>query len=168
MADERERELETLEAIYMNDIEVIERPGEFHIKILPIPDAENPADNKVGIKMEVKLPTDYPNVPPGVMLQSIKNVPGKVCQMLEAKIRETAQNSLGDQMIFTLVSIVKEWIDEHNDSDDAKPEAVKAAVEEVVPETDGTPVTPETFGIWYKGFKEDMDAKKRSHHYNHR
>lgn len=37
--------------------------------------------------MEVKLPAEYPNVPPEIMLQSIKNVPGKVCQMLETKIR---------------------------------------------------------------------------------
>jgi len=46
MDDERERELEALEAIYMHDLTIIDRPSEFHIKILPIPDSENPEDNK--------------------------------------------------------------------------------------------------------------------------
>jgi len=159
---ERELELEALEAIYMNDLEVIERPGEFHIRVFPIPDAENPADNKVGIRMEVKLPADYPNVPPEIMLQSLKNVPGKVCQTLETKIRETAQSSLGDQMIFTFVSIVKEWLDEHNESADTpKQEDTKKQVENLPEEKEGTPVTPETFNLWFKGFKIEMEAKKK-------
>jgi len=158
--DERERELEALEAIYINDLVIVTRPKEFYIKILPIPDAENPADNKVGIKMEVKLPEGYPNNAPEIMLQSIKNVPSKVCQMLEGKVREAAQTNLGDQMIFTLVSVVKEWLDEHNDAENALKQETTA--DEFVPEAEGTPVTPETFALWFKSIKEEIEAKKKS------
>jgi len=64
-------------------------------------------------------------------------------------------------MIFTLVSIVKEWLDEHNESETTIKD-VAPLVDEFIPEKEGTPVTPETFALWFKGFKEEMDAKKKA------
>lgn len=43
---ERIRECVPLRMTTVTYQSVIERPNEFHIKILPVPDAENPADNK--------------------------------------------------------------------------------------------------------------------------
>jgi len=34
--------------------------------------------------------------------------------------------------------------------------------DEIVPDSDGTPVTPETFALWFKNYKEEMDAKKKA------
>lgn len=39
---------------------------------------------------------------------------------------------------------------------------VAASVDDFVPEKEGTPVTPETFALWFKGFKEEMDSKKKA------
>jgi len=114
--------------------------------------------------MEVKLPSDYPNVLPEIFLRPIKNVPGKVISSLEEKVREEAQSKLGNQMIFTLVSIVKEWLDEHNDDDEfAMPSDTKNGLpiyEELIVDKDGTPVTKETFTIWWEGYKAELAASK--------
>jgi len=115
----------------------------------------------VGVKLELKLSPEYPNAVPEIMLRSIKNVPGKVCQMLEEKLRESAQQNLGDQMVFTLVSIVKEWLDEHNEEDQIPKKQDVSAVEDVS-EKEGTPVTVDTYNLWFTEFRVEMEKKKKA------
>eukprot|EP01126_Amoeba_proteus_P046888 TRINITY_DN5321_c0_g1_i2.p1 TRINITY_DN5321_c0_g1~~TRINITY_DN5321_c0_g1_i2.p1 ORF type:complete len:147 (-),score=15.33 TRINITY_DN5321_c0_g1_i2:289-729(-) len=92
---------------------VLSGKNHFEIKLLPVPGSDNPSDNNVGIKMTLKIPPNYPTQAPDISLQSIKNVPKKILEELEASCREEAQNSVGDPMIFVLTSIIKGWLDEH-------------------------------------------------------
>jgi len=161
MEDQREFELEALQSIFMEDINVIDHPGHFEIKLLPIPDAADPAENKVAIKMEVKLPSNYPSALPEIHLRVDKGVSSKNCTTLETKVREEAEKLIGEQMIFMLTSIVKEWLDEHNDDTDDKKDHPKLnQYVESSFDKDGTPVTVETFTLWWKEFRPELDKKK--------
>jgi len=140
---------------------VIDPPGHFEIKLLPIPDAEDPSENKVSIKMEVKLPQNYPAAIPEIHLRADKGVSSKNCTMLETKVREESEKLIGDQMIFMLTNIVKEWLDEHNDDSDQKDDSKKLnQFVESSFDKDGTPVTVETFNLWWTEFREELEKNK--------
>jgi len=158
--DQREQELEALESIFMDELIIIDRPRHFELKLLPVPDSEDPSANKVAIRMEVKLPNGYPSVLPELQLRVDKGVSSKNCTMLEEKIREVAQSQIGDQMIFMLSSIVKEWLDEHNDDDEDKDKPKMDKYVEHSFEKDGTPVTVDTFNLWWAEFKAELDKNK--------
>jgi len=152
--------LEALESIFMEDLTVFDRPGHFEIKLLPIPDAEDQSENKVAIKMEVKLLNGYPEVLPELHLRVDRGVSSKNCSMLENRIREESEKLLGEQMIFMLTSIVKEWLDEHNDESDQKEETKFSQFVETSFDKDGTPVTVETFDLWWVEFREELEKNR--------
>eukprot|EP01125_Pyxidicula_operculata_P000839 TRINITY_DN10735_c0_g1_i1.p1 TRINITY_DN10735_c0_g1~~TRINITY_DN10735_c0_g1_i1.p1 ORF type:complete len:271 (+),score=92.06 TRINITY_DN10735_c0_g1_i1:91-813(+) len=148
----------------MDDLKIIQRPSHFELKLWPIPDA--PEENKVGIQMEVKLPPGYPNEAPDIMLRSLRGVSGKTCIQLEESLRTEIQQRFGEQMIFVLTSIVKEYLDSHNDTEEdlgiPKNDKVFSQYEITAAEKDGTPVTTETFQIWWTEFRKELEQKKRS------
>uniref|UniRef100_A0A6B2LHX8 RWD domain-containing protein n=1 Tax=Arcella intermedia TaxID=1963864 RepID=A0A6B2LHX8_9EUKA len=157
MDDAREDELQSLESIYMDELTILDRPSHFEIKLLPVPDADDPSLNKVSIKMEVKLPTGYPSILPEVHLRVAKGVSSKNCTMLEERVREEAKNQMGEPMIYILSAIVKEWLDEHNDEEKDQLESRLDQFVENTFEKDGTPVTVETFTMWWTEFKAEME-----------
>jgi len=167
MEDQREFELEALQSIFMEDLTVMDHPGHFEIKILPIPDAEDQLDNKVAIKMEVKLPLNYPSVLPEIHLRVDRGVSSKNCTILENRVREESEKLVGEQMIFMLTSIVKEWLDEHNDESDTKDQQNSKLNQFVESSFDkeGTPVTVETFNLWWKEFRTELEKKKYQNGY---
>lgn len=95
------------------------------LRLYPISDADDPSVNKgmslslfslipvVGIKMEIKIPTDYPNAIPEVQLNSLKGVPKRILDQLQQQIKDEATTNLGEQMLFMLTQIVKGWLEDH-------------------------------------------------------
>eukprot|EP01126_Amoeba_proteus_P046889 TRINITY_DN5321_c0_g1_i3.p1 TRINITY_DN5321_c0_g1~~TRINITY_DN5321_c0_g1_i3.p1 ORF type:complete len:191 (-),score=56.07 TRINITY_DN5321_c0_g1_i3:279-851(-) len=117
--------------------------------------------------MTLKIPPNYPADAPDISLQSIKNVPKKILEELEASCREEAQNSVGDPMIFVLTSIIKGWLDEHNEEVlDLPLNVSKSAIHIDESEyKEGTPVTVETFQAWWGDFirsKNEANVKLKN------
>lgn len=114
--EEQAMEIEALEAIFLEDCEVVSpvAPREVNITIYPIPGDDNDSENKVGIKLNLKLPKEYPTVLPDMKIEGLKGLTEKHTQILLETAKEEAENNLGMPMIFTISEILKEWLIENN------------------------------------------------------
>jgi uncharacterized protein YdaT len=156
-----EEELETLEAIFMEDLTVSEDRKKISLRMLPFADTDDDTLNKVGIKLELEIPSDYPCSAPNIVLQSIRGVPKRALDDLEKLLKQEAQSHIGEQMIFVFTEVVKDWLGENNKDEE---EILKSAREAALKSSkaiikdnyhEGTPVTVETYNDWWNSFKEE-------------
>jgi hypothetical protein len=149
-----EDELEALEAIFMEELTVSDDKKKIFLRILPFDDDSM---NNVGIKMELAIPEEYPEVIPGITLHSIKGVTGRALNDLEATLKQEGTSHLGEPMIFIFAEIIKNWLgDNNNEEEQLSLLSLKSKkIEEKANYKEGTPVTVDTYEAWWSSFKAE-------------
>jgi hypothetical protein len=149
-----EDELEALEAIFMEELTVSADKKKVNLRILPFDDDSM---NNVGIRMELTIPDEYPEVIPGIVLHSIKGVSGRSLSELEGTLKQEAASHCGEPVIFIFAEIIKNWLaDNNNEEDPVSIISLKAKkIEEKANYKEGTPVTVETYEAWWSSFKAE-------------
>jgi len=185
--EEQSLELEALEAIFVDDYELLETsPRKVRVTLEPFPG--QPDESHVAVSVEFVLPKTYPEVVPEISVQPIKGLIPKHCEELKASGDECANENLGMPMIFTITEVIKDWLCENNrdhtdqsmhaqmmmriEAEENKKLAEKQAEEQAAKEVDdeeedgvqkpidGTPVTIESFTAWLNKFIEEEELEK--------
>eukprot|EP01116_Phalansterium_solitarium_P011053 TRINITY_DN26663_c0_g1_i1.p1 TRINITY_DN26663_c0_g1~~TRINITY_DN26663_c0_g1_i1.p1 ORF type:complete len:216 (-),score=76.54 TRINITY_DN26663_c0_g1_i1:424-1071(-) len=157
--DELAMEIEALQAIYMDDFQMLgESPTRFQIVLVPQPGGTN----YVGLTVEVELSPGYPNEAPTVHLVDSFGISGEQIDALEDQVKVQAEAELGTSMIFNLAATVKEWLDDNNVDPEAKERARRLKEEEEIEKRRalGTPVTVDTFTIWAENFYARLEQER--------
>ncbi|KAK3821158.1 MAG: ubiquitin-conjugating enzyme/RWD-like protein [Benniella sp.] len=163
--EEQANELEALQSIYPDEYEEISNdPGEFTIRIEPEDQGE---DEKYTLKLYVKYSETYPEALPEF---SIEVEEGELDQddfdAILKKVTETAEESLGMSMVFSMVSTAKDALTETLQTNKLKHEReererAQREFEEEERRKQGTKVTPESFKQWKTAFDAEMAEKER-------
>lgn len=110
---------------------------------------------------------NYPEERPLVKVSSIRGLSKQEVEGLQSSMQEEIEASIGMSMIYTLITVAQEWV---NDMASTKagpthdPEAERRRLEELEEarraelRAHGTVVTPETFAKWKHDFDEEMKA----------
>ncbi|KAI7894210.1 ubiquitin-conjugating enzyme/RWD-like protein [Mucor mucedo] len=159
--EEQQNEIEALESIYPDEFQAISEK-EFKISIYP---DEQDEDHPRAISLQVKYTPTYPDELPEYDIKTLEGqIPTSYYTKMKDAVKEAAEESVGMAMIFTMVSIIKEELD--NIMLD-----VQRAEEEIINENrrkqeeaeqakfTGTKVTVENFMAWKKTFDEEMLKK---------
>ena len=117
------------------------------------------------IYLTVSYPPDYPDIPPDLSLSFHSNTYLRFPEdgpLLLSSLEETITESLGQAMIFTLISTLKEntenLIAERQKAVQAEEDKERAKAEEVEnAKFHGTAVTRESFLAWRKKFLEELE-----------
>merc|ERR1712065_10104 len=97
-------------------------------------------------------------------ISPLDNISKTVHNKLNRLAKEEAEESMGGVMIFTIASVLKDWLDEHvgglgEDADDDKVASNKTVEDTLndnrIPTDGGTQVTKETFKQWNDKFMEE-------------
>merc|ERR1712137_699300 len=153
MDEEQQMEIEALEAIYLDDLEIIsaDPPRDLCIRVVPVYGEDDP--DGMSLKMQVQLPEDYPQVIPLISLEPLNSITNQECIKLTEQLNSLAEENIGCGMIFTLASFIQEWMVETQNSErqeeEEEPEEQAAPVGK-----HGTPVTKESFLEWKAMFDE--------------
>jgi len=122
--------------------------------------------------LQVKLPDDYPDVAPSLDILPVPNAPvhpyfgvaSDKQQLLDA-LKETIEENLGTQMIFTIVSTLKDNAEQlvaERQAGTRREEEKR--LEEVERKENakfqGEAVTVASFKKWRDGFKKEMEEQK--------
>jgi hypothetical protein len=162
MSEELEQEIEVLRAIYQDELSGSASSG-LILDVRPTPGSLEHCE----LKLTFTIPPKYPQVVPTVTVTPVKGVTPDEISKLLALLKERAEENIGQQMVFTLASSAKEWLDDLNTHYDERHkkdealEAVKAAAAEEAAEKErekarGTLVTRETFLTWNTRFLEEQ------------
>lgn len=120
--------------------------------------------NEPYIKIQFDLPASYPDEKPSLTVLNCYGPSQREIETLMEKIDEIVEESLGDVMIFTIVSYITEWLltrsdKQEEDLRELEEEQAKQATKkkELEQKTfDGTPVTAQNFLAW----KAKFDAER--------
>lgn len=188
--EEQKNELEALSEIYYNEIEVKSKkpPISFSIKVSPqastyeAPEAsgegcEDDDDDSVDsenddedgsnrtqcpiVNLLFQLPPNYPDTKPSIKILDSKNLADDEITELTKQLDRKSEESLGEVMIFTLVSDVVEWLSskaerESNEIEEQKDRKREELEAEAKKKCEGTPVTLETFLAWKAKFDAEL------------
>ena len=170
-AEEQQLEFEAMESIFVGEFELIhEDPLCYEIIINA--DREDDDNNFVVIQIKIEYPADYPKVVPKCQF---KNLSPKHLTLSEFNhwhtiFRKTAEELVGEQMMFEIVEKIREYLIEKNDVfiqqkiKDEEEEKIREenAGKKYIAETrlDYTPVNKDTFSDWLKKFQKARDLKK--------
>lgn len=166
MSEEIEQEIEVLRAIYQDELSGSAATG-LILDVRPTPGSEEHCE----LKLTFTIPKTYPQAAPTVTATPVKGVTVDEANKLLAILKNTAAENIGQQMVFTLASAAKEWLDDlnvHYDERHKKAQEVEAAREaekEAAAERErerarGTPVTRATFLAWNAKFQEELRQKE--------
>lgn len=169
--EEQELEIEALESICVNEFELItEDPVTYEIIINA--DREDEANNFVVVKMKIEYPEDYPKVLPKFQFKNLspKNLTISDFNNCHAIFKETAEELLGEQMIYECMENVRNFLQEKNDvfvnKRMADLEEAKKTEENLgkkyIAETrlDYTPVNKDTFSEWLATYMKKRALQK--------
>lgn len=170
-SEEQRLEVEALESIWVGEFELItEEPFTYEVEIKA--DREDEASNYVVIKMKVEYPLDYPKVIPKVQFKNLspKNLTISDFNNCSKIFRDTAEELIGEQMIFECIENIRNFLQSINDVFVQK--RVQELEEEKIREEnlgkkfiaeqrlDYTPVNAVTFGSWLEKFMAERAAQK--------
>lgn len=161
---EQETELETLSYIYPEELELISEK-EFIIRVkMEDPDIE--LQDELLFSICIQFPFNYPQVIPEFTIESTYLEPEEI-QACKDVVVEKLQESLGDAMVFTMVSYLKEeaenTIKERAKREEAERELEKLRIElEEQQKFEGLKVTPESFKEWKDAFLIESKAAKKN------
>ncbi|POY76751.1 hypothetical protein BMF94_0343 [Rhodotorula taiwanensis] len=163
-AEERRSELEVLESIFPDELEVI---SDDQLAIQVEPDVQSEREPYT-VRLLVTYTDTYPDEPPELELDMVEgDVLDDELQFMLDGLKETADESIGMAMVFTLASRLKELIAEMivkrkvriAREDD---ERFRREEEALAARKKGTPVTKESFAAWAAKFeKEFAQIQKR-------
>ncbi|KAK9069723.1 hypothetical protein SSX86_010117 [Deinandra increscens subsp. villosa] len=181
MADhlqEQEMEIEALEAILMDEFEVLTliylpeiHPSEsglntsnrcFQITLSPQDEeTDESSTTPVQLGLIFSHTEKYPDEIPLLNVKSIRGIHTSDLKVLKEKLEEEASENLGMAMIYTLVSSAKDWLSERfaqDADDDDDDEDVAEKDEVIVPH--GEPVTIDTFLAWRDRFEAELALER--------
>lgn len=128
--------------------------------------------NQPWVEFQFDLPERYPDEKPSIQLLESNNLDEDDLSSLMDLLNTEADNSLGNVMIFTLVSAGVEWLSAktevvEEEIDTAEEQRNKERIAEEQRKIDGTPVTKQTFLAWKARFDAEMlklklDQQKKS------
>ncbi|XP_014284167.1 RWD domain-containing protein 1 [Halyomorpha halys] len=159
--EEQINEIEALESIYCGEMEIITTEP-YHAFVIPIK-SDDYEEGVAGIHccLRFEYTELYPEEPPIIDIETEEDFEFFEPEELKNHIIEQANENLGMVMIFTLVSVAQEWVNEKNDlakiTKVEREEKKKLEEEEAERKKfEGTRVTVESFLIWKQKFDEDM------------
>lgn len=158
--EEQNNEIEALDSIYCGEMEILTTEP-FHVFTIPIK-SDDYEEGVSGIQCCLKFEYTelYPEEPPIIDIDA-ENVDGFDQDELKEHLIKQANENIGMVMIFTLVSVAQEWINERSDlariKKNEREELRKREEEEAERKKfEGTRVTVESFLIWKQAFDEEM------------
>ncbi|XP_043723029.1 RWD domain-containing protein 1-like [Telopea speciosissima] len=169
-AQEQEMELEALQAILMDDFKEIAshesglNTSNRCFQIILSPQDDDDADESTTTPVQLAVifshTEKYPDEPPYLNVKSIRGIQSEDCKILKAKLEQEASENLGMAMVYTLVTLAKEWLSERYCQagvlDTEEEDAAKDDI--VVPH--GEPVTVETFLAWRERFEAELALER--------
>ncbi|WWD19353.1 hypothetical protein CI109_103812 [Kwoniella shandongensis] len=173
-----EEEFEVLESIFPDELEKLDDTS-LQIRIEP---DEPSSSHPLRLNLVVSYPPTYPDTIPDLSLEEIEDdededdedggesgpngelKEGEEEQILE-QLRAVAEESLGMAMTFTIASAAKEAlgvtiserIRKEKEEDDRRTRAYEEAE---AARTRGTPLTPDAFNKWRKGFMAELKVRR--------
>ncbi|XP_055322644.1 RWD domain-containing protein 1 [Sitodiplosis mosellana] len=166
--EDQANEVEALESIYCDDIEVLDRaPHKFNINISTEEYDAETESNGLSCQLVFTYTTKYPDTAPEVEIENAVNFEDDYEEKLLEHIKETINENLGLEMIFSLVSSAQEWLnvkwDDFKKEEENRAEQKLKEIEEAERKRfEGTRVTVETFLKWRNEFEQDIGlAEKR-------
>jgi hypothetical protein len=113
----------------------------------------------------------YPEEAPLIKISSIRGLSKQEIEEAQAHVESQIEENLGMPMIYTLVTMAQEWMNDvaakkqgPATDPDAELKRMQAEEERRISElrAHGTPVTPESFEKWKHDFDEEMQALKQN------
>ncbi|GAA5992413.1 hypothetical protein JCM10908_000805 [Rhodotorula pacifica] len=157
-AEERRSELEVLESIFPDELEVI---SDDQLAIRVEPDVQNEREPYT-LRMQVTYTPTYPDEPPELDLEMLEGeVDDEELQFMKDGLMESANESLGMAMVYTLALRLKDLIAETivrrkeriAREDD---ERFRREEEALAARKKGTQVTKESFAAWASKFEREF------------
>ena len=127
--EEQETEMETLKCIFSEEELTIKREKPYNLEILVNSNNESEDRNYLKLKLIFDLPDTYPNEAPYFRIKNLSTdyIDNNALEKFEEEMRERAQESLGQMMIFELTDLLKEKITEINEGVLEKLDAIEEA-----------------------------------------
>lgn len=172
--EDQEMEIETLKSIYTDEELTVKREKPYNFEIQVNSNTESEDRNYLKLLMIFDLPDDYPNEIPYFRIKNLAPdyIDNNALEVFEGELREQAQESLGQMMIFELVDMLKEKITNINEVVLNKLDKIEesesiANQNKDVLRTDGnklsyTPVNQETFAIWCADYMERLRIEREA------
>ncbi|XP_014785673.1 RWD domain-containing protein 1 [Octopus bimaculoides] len=166
--EEQRDEIEALEAIYPNEIKVLETEPNYIFAIeLSSQLTEEEGEDLITMTLQFTLDDDYPDSIPIMEIMEFQNLDDVKVNVILEDMNELAQETLGMVMVFTIVSAVQEKINdiiEQNKQEREKEELRKQKEKEESEQKtfEGTRVTVETFIAWKARFDLEMKESNRN------
>ncbi|KAH8311173.1 hypothetical protein KR044_004681 [Drosophila immigrans] len=170
--EDQSNEVEALDSIYCGEMEILQTEP-LHKFQIPIATeefyAESSEDSEPGLacKLLFTYTEKYPDEAPLVEIEEAENFEDSFESQLLEHLRQTIEENLGMEMIFSLVSSAQEWLnvqwDEHKKhQEDERARKVLESEEAERKKFEGTRVSVETFMKWKLEFEESTGiAAKR-------
>lgn len=175
--EEQSLEIEALESIFISEFELVtENPVTYEIIVNA--DREDEDSNFVVIKVKVEYPEEYPKVMPKFQFKNLspKNLNISDFNHCHDIYKQTAENMLGEQMVFEIIENIRSFLIEKNDV--FVNARVKEAEEKKIADDnlgkkfiaeqrlDYTPVNKDTFSEWLAKYQKEMKAIKDEEYKN--
>jgi hypothetical protein len=159
-------EVELLNNILFESIKILEELPNFILEIIIVPDIIE--DPKLNFKLKFTLPDDYPNSSPIFEVTDVSNyLASSKIKYLHEKVKSLVEENLGMTMMYQIYEMVKDFANEQEDMmhqetqnkiklEEEKVrkynEKVSHIDKELMETRTFTPVTKESFDIWFKKF----------------
>lgn len=170
--EEQEIEVESLKSIFEEEELIIKREKPYNFEILVHSNTESDDRDYLKLKLIFDLPESYPNEIPYFRIKNLSPdyIDNNALELFENEMRERANESLGQMMIFELSDLLKEKITTINETvlekldkieeDNSIANANKEIIKSDATKLNFTPVNEETFAIWCEQYKEKMRLEK--------
>ncbi|XP_061551348.1 eIF-2-alpha kinase GCN2 isoform X1 [Phycodurus eques] len=118
---QQQNELEALASIFEEDFQdlrqndpwKVKRPPEVHLCLRP-KSLNHSQECYVTVDLQVKCPTNYPDVPPELELTNVKGLSNDNLQTLQNELTKLAAARCGEVMIYELADHIQGFLSEHN------------------------------------------------------
>ena len=110
--EDQETEIESLKCIFEEEEFVIKRERPYNLEILIHSSNESEERDHLKLKLIFELPVDYPNEVPNFRIKNLSPdyIDNNALEIFENEMRERANESIGQMMIFELSDLLKEKI----------------------------------------------------------
>lgn len=169
--EQQAEELESLGYIFPEEMTILqEKPYKLEISLNS--NTESEERNFLKLKAYFDLGTMYPDVEPYFRLKNLSPdyMDNNFLDRCETKMREHAQESLGQMMIFELCDMVKSEMCDINERvlaafdkvEEAKKIDTSLATTETTRHLNFTPVNAETFKVWCDAYMENLRIQREA------
>lgn len=171
--EEQRNEIEALEAIYPEEIEILQDSPR-HVFCMRVASQdpedhdqkiENDAPSKVGCTVQFTYTATYPDEPPLMELTSTDGLEDEQVDMIQSFLTEEANNNLGMVMVFTIISALQEKLtvlmeEMKQQAEERRLQTAKEEEEAAQKKFEGTRVTIESFMAWKAKFDAERNERK--------